>query len=328
MSKNTVVFVARDITARKLAYKELSENEKRYRMLFEPSPTGLLLEDMNGLILDVNPSFCNSIGYSEEELVGKHVNILVHPDALPEVEGNINQLKKGKVMRHHEKSLRKDGSVCYMDLHELKVPLPDSNDGILCIAVDITERKKAEEELKHAIEVAKESQREAESANRAKSTFLANMSHELRTPLNSILGYTQILRRDKSVKKKQKDAIDTIHHSSEHLLTLISELLDLSRIEAKKMELELADIYLPGFLKGITDIARIRAQQEGVSFECKIAAELPTGIHADEKRLRQVLLNLINNAIKFVEEGSVIFSVNVESLAEKRREIPCCMHPF
>jgi len=150
MSENTVVYVARDITPRKLAFKELSENEKRYRMLFEHSPTGLLLEDMNGIILNVNPSFCNSIGYSKEELVGQHVNILVHPDALNDVDKNISQLKKGKVLRHHEKSLRKDGSLCYMDLHELKVPLPDGKEGILCIAEDITERKKADEELRES----------------------------------------------------------------------------------------------------------------------------------------------------------------------------------
>jgi len=150
MMENRVVYIARDITPRKLAFKELSENEKRYHMLFEVSPTGLLLEDMNGIILDVNPSFCNSIGYSKEELVGKHVNILVHPDALNDVNKNISQLKKGKVLRHHEKSLRKDGSLCYMDLHELKVPLPDGKEGILCIAEDITERKKAEEELRES----------------------------------------------------------------------------------------------------------------------------------------------------------------------------------
>jgi len=150
MQENMVVFVARDITPRKLAYKELSENEKRYRMLFELSPNGLLLEDMNGVILDVNPSFCNSIGYLKKELLGKHVNILVHPDALNDVEKNINQLKKGKILRHHEKSLRKDGSMCYMDLHELKVSLPDNKEGILCIAEDITERRKAEEELRES----------------------------------------------------------------------------------------------------------------------------------------------------------------------------------
>ena len=104
--------------------------------------------------------------------------------------------------------------------------------------------------------------------------------------------------------------IETIHQSSEHLLTLINELLDLTRIEARKMELELADVSLPDFLKGITEIARIRAQQEGVSFECEITSELPPGIHADEKRLRQVLLNLLNNAIKFTDEGGVVFRVS------------------
>lgn len=120
-------------------------DEKLYRMLFELSPTGLLLEDTNGIIIDVNPAFCNSIGYKKEELVGQSVDILVHPDALDQVAENINQLKKGKILKHHEKSLRKDGSICYMDLHESKISLPDGKEGILCIANDVTEKVKAED---------------------------------------------------------------------------------------------------------------------------------------------------------------------------------------
>lgn len=138
--------VIRDITERKLADKELAENEKRYRTLFELSPTGLILEDLDGNILDVNPSFCQTIGYKKEELIGKNVDILVHPDTLSQVKNNISQLKKGKTLRHHEKSVRKDGSVCFMDLHELKIPLSDGKEGILCIAVDVTERVQAEED--------------------------------------------------------------------------------------------------------------------------------------------------------------------------------------
>ena len=104
---------------------EPAENDQRYRLLFELSPTGLLLEDLNGTILDVNPAFCHSLGYTKEELIGQHVDILVHPDVLNQVVDNINQLKKGKVLKHHEKSLRKDGSICFMELHETKISLPD-----------------------------------------------------------------------------------------------------------------------------------------------------------------------------------------------------------
>jgi CheY-like chemotaxis protein len=135
--------------------------------------------------------------------------------------------------------------------------------------------------------------------------------------LNSILGYTQILKRDKTLKKQQKDAIGTIQSSSEHLLTLINELLDLSRIEAQKMELKPTDVYLPDFIKSITDIAQIQAQQQGVPFDYEIASDLPAGVHADEKRLRQVLLNLINNAIKFAGEGYVVFRVSAKSLPQR-----------
>ncbi|MHA2028956.1 MAG: PAS domain S-box protein [Candidatus Kariarchaeaceae archaeon] len=138
--------VIRDITEQKNAEKKLAESEKLYRMLFELSPTGILLENLDGSILDANPAFCNSVGYSEEELIGKNVNILVHPDALGQVSENIRQLKKGKILKHQEKSLRKDGLICYMDLHESKISLPDGTEGILCIANDVTEKRKAEED--------------------------------------------------------------------------------------------------------------------------------------------------------------------------------------
>ena len=149
----------------------------------------------------------------------------------------------------------------------------------------------------------------ADSANQAKSEFLANMSHELRTPLNGILGYAQILQRDKEVKPKQKDGIDIIHQCGTHLLTLINDVLDLSKVEARKLELYPKDFNFFSFLTGVAEICRIKAEQKGIAWKSVTGADLPGGIHADEKRLRQVLINLLGNAIKFTDSGGVTFSI-------------------
>jgi len=164
-------------------------------------------------------------------------------------------------------------------------------------------------ELVEAKEAAEKAQRAAEAANQAKSEFLSLMSHELRTPLNAILGYAQLLKRDKGILDSQQDAIETIHRSGDHLLTLINDLLDLSRIEARQIELKPTNVRLPGFLKHIVEMIRIQAHQKGIAFDRDISSDLPAVVQADEKRLRQILLNLLNNAIKFTEEGKVTLRV-------------------
>ncbi|MBE9128724.1 MULTISPECIES: GAF domain-containing hybrid sensor histidine kinase/response regulator [unclassified Coleofasciculus] len=151
----------------------------------------------------------------------------------------------------------------------------------------------------------------AQAANQAKSEFLANMSHELRTPLNGILGYAQILQRDKTATPKQQEATAIIHQCGSHLLTLINDILDLSKIEAGKLELYPKDFHLAPFLEGVVQICRIKAEQKNIVFAYQALNKLPTAVHADEKRLRQVLINLLGNAIKFTDTGGVTFKVEV-----------------
>ncbi|HEU0201805.1 MAG TPA: ATP-binding protein [Burkholderiaceae bacterium] len=155
-----------------------------------------------------------------------------------------------------------------------------------------------------------EAKERAEVANRTKSAFLANMSHELRTPLNSILGFTQILQRNATLDAQQADWVSTIEQSGEHLLTLINDILDLSRIEAGKLELQPELIDLPAFLEGIVDIMRIKAEEKRLKFDFDAAPDLPRCVEVDAPRLRQVLLNLVGNALKFTDRGQVSLRVH------------------
>jgi CHASE2 domain-containing sensor protein/CheY-like chemotaxis protein len=155
-----------------------------------------------------------------------------------------------------------------------------------------------------------EAKQVADAANQAKSEFLANMSHELRTPLNGILGYAQIMHRAKDLNQYRK-GVDVIQQAGSHLLTLINDILDLAKIEARKMELLPKDFHFPSFLVGVVEIAQVRAENKGITLTFHSNENLPLGVKADEKRLLQVLLNLLGNSVKFTDNGQVIFTVKV-----------------
>ncbi len=226
---------------------------------------------------------------------------------------------------------RPDGTIKWVVNHGTPERGDDGVTTLYGYVSDITELKQVEEDLRKTkattdelnaklqeeIARANELAKHAEEANKAKSRFLANMSHEIRTPLNGILGYTQLLRKSQNLGQWERERIDIIHRSGDHLLNLINDLLDLSKIEAGKLDLRTGSFSLASLLTGVGEMMRARAESKGIEFRCepwdfinnRPADAFPLMVHTDERALRQILLNLVGNAIKFTPSGSVVLRV-------------------
>jgi PAS domain S-box-containing protein len=265
-----------------------------------------LIRATDGVIAYANPKFESMFGYGSGELNEKPVEVINYASdeqGAGQVASEImHQINQHGAATYEVHNVKKDGTGFWCRANTSRFEHSEYGTVYVAVHEDITTRKKAEEALHKAKEA-------AEVANRAKSEFLANMSHELRTPLNGILGYAHILKQDKNLTSKQQNGLDTIQQCGEHLLTLINDILDFSKIEARKMEIHLSDFHLPKFINNIAEIFRLRAKQKNISFSYESLSLLPTFVRGDEQKLRQVLINLLGNAVKFTESGGVVLKV-------------------
>ncbi len=297
------IWYNRDITERKQAEAALRQAEEKYRKLVESAGDAIIAVDAEtGVILDANQMAEKLLGRSRNQIIGLH-QTEIQPRERREQYSEIfkNYIESLGVFQAEQELCHTDGTIVPVEVSASIVDVQGKKI-VQGIFRDIRDRKQAEKALKQA-------KVDAEAANRAKSEFLANMSHELRTPLNGILGYTQILQREPNLSAKQQEQLGIIQQCGEHLLTLLNDILDLSKIEARKMELCLSDFHFPQFLEGLVEIVRIHAEQKNIAFEVETLSQLPCLVRGDEKRLRQVLINLLGNAVKFTDKGRVTFKV-------------------
>ena len=306
-NENEVVkFVAieSDITTQKLAEEEL----RKLSRAIEQSTATVLMTDNKGRIEYVNPHFTRLTGYTPEEARGKNPRILKSGAQPPEFYRELwETLKVGKDWRGEFCNKKKDGEI-YWESATIS-PIKNKAGEIthfVAVKEDITERKRVAEELQRAKEA-------AEAATRAKSAFLANMSHEIRTPMNAILGFSQLMLRDPALTPGQRQHLDIINRSGEHLLALINDILEMSKIEAGRVVLNPTNFDLPAVLDDLERVFQMRAAEKKLQLAKECIGELPHEVSGDEIKLRQILINLLGNAVKFTEQGGITLRVQALS---------------
>jgi PAS domain S-box-containing protein len=301
----------RDITERKRAEQALREAEEQFRSLFVSTPLPTFLWDLETLqYLEVNDAAVCHSGYSRDELLRMRVTDLLPPEAAPSVLSQMQVLRTQSRDRGQGRHRLKDGRVVdvEVDAHALHFR---GRRAVLGIIQDITERKRAEAEILAAKEA-------AEAANRAKSNFLATMSHEIRTPMNAIVGMTDLVL-DTDLSRQQRDDLNTVKASVDFLLNIINDILDFSKIEARKLDLECIEFSLKDSVDAAVKSLGIRAAEKNLELVCRYEHDVPAAVRGDPGRLRQVLVNLIGNAVKFTEHGEVM--VQVAKLSETPEDV-------
>ncbi len=304
------------------------------RTILDNVAYGIISTTPEGIVTSFNPAAERLLGYTEDEIVGKQTPGYWHdPEEVARYAQQLsNELgetiqpgfdvfaarpQRNLAEENEWNFICKDGKRVPVDLSV--TALYDEGGritGFVGMVYDLSERKRTEQELlrykDHLEETVQQRTDElrlardaAEAANKAKSVFLANMSHELRTPLNAILGFSQLMHNDRSLSASQRENLDIINNSGDHLLKLINDVLEIAKIEAGKLQLDIASFNLQSLVREVSDMMRLRAQQKGLQLELDHSSDCPRYIKGDEARLRQILVNLVSNAVKFTELGRV-----------------------
>jgi PAS domain S-box-containing protein len=289
--------------------EELRKSEAKFFKAFEASPAPIAIVSLRtGRYLEINHSFLEATGYEVEavkhktaEELGLWVSLEDHLQFFQHIE------EDGEVHNFECQYRTAAGEIRTALVSGEVIDLPEEANCLLAIMNDITDRKKMEEDLKQA-------QQEALAASRIKSDFLAGMSHELRTPLNAILGFTNLMARVPLPQPEHQQYLQIIGHSSEHLMSLINNVLDLSKIEAGKVTLDLTSFNLHSLLETLKNMFKLRAESKSLELILDLDASVPQYVKADERKLSQVLINLLSNAIKFTNQGVVCLRANCREL--------------
>jgi two-component system sensor histidine kinase/response regulator len=303
-----VFFLNSGMGGRQRAEEALKEAEKKYRSIFENAVEGIFQNTPAGHFISANPAMARMLGFdSPEELIRTHNDIERQGYAEPALRNKIKQMleENGVVTGFEYEVCRKDGTKIWVAENSRIVRDAEGRPLYYEGSVrDITQRKEAEVELRTAKDA-------AESANRAKSEFLANMSHEIRTPMNGVLGMTGLLL-DTSLTQEQKKFAETIQLSGEALLTIVNDILDFSKIEAGKLELEIVDMNLAHLVRGTVELLKETARSKGLELHASIDPDAPVLLRGDGGRIRQILINLLGNAIKFTAHGQVELVISLD----------------
>jgi PAS domain S-box-containing protein len=317
-----------DITERKQAEEEIKrlneslkrravEIETRYQQIVELAEEGIWVVDSEGNTNYVNQAMARMLGYTEEEMLGHPIYEFMDEVAQQTATSSLERRKQGLGQKHEFKLRTKDGNVVWTYMSTS--PVLDENGKVLwscSLVYNITDRKQAEEQLRQSSERISLANAELARATRLKDEFLASMSHELRTPLNAILGLSEALQEEVygSLTPKQHRSMKTIEQSGKHLLELINDILDLSKIESGRMELQIAPVSLQHLCELSLTFVKQQAYHKTIKLNSKIAEGLGE-IEVDERRIRQVLINLLSNAVKFTPEGGEVW-LEVEADAD------------
>jgi PAS domain S-box-containing protein len=301
------IFVFSNITNQKIAETEILRQKQFFETLFENSPVAIVTLDSEENIVSCNPAFEDLYGYSKNEVLGKNLDRLVTTEEIyNQGEAITKKVMTGARVNQFATRVHKDGSKIEVELAGVPIKIDGKSVGALAIYHDITELIEA--------------RRAAEAADQAKSEFLANMSHEIRTPMNGIIGMIE-LTQGTTLDVEQADYLNLARESADTLLTLLNDILDFSKIEAGHLDLEEIEFDLRTTVESVVATMAERAENKGLEMACLVYHDTPSKLIGDPGRIRQILINLLGNAIKFTERGEIVVRVRTEEESETTAKI-------